>query len=58
LTRDENMADISGVEIAWDAFSAAQANAAPADKQAFFKGWAGLWAQQLSPNEAVQRLAS
>lgn len=58
LTRDENMADISGVEIAWEAFNAAQADAKPADKQTFFKGWTALWAQQLSPNEAVQRLAS
>lgn len=58
LTRDENMADISGVEIAWEAFSAAQADAKPADRQAFFKAWAGLWPAQLSPNEAVQRLAS
>jgi len=58
LTRDENMADISAVEIAWEAFNANQANATPADKQAFFKGWAGLWPQQLSPNEAVQRLAA
>jgi len=58
LTRDENMADISGVEIAWAAFTSAQPTAVAADKQAFFKGWAGLWAQQLSPNEAVQRLAA
>jgi len=58
LTRDENMADISGVEIAWEAFSATQSNAAVADKQSFFKGWTALWAQQLSPNDAVQRLAS
>ncbi len=58
LTRDENMADISGVEIAWEAFNATQATASAADKQAFFKGWTALWAQQLSPNEAVQRLAA
>lgn len=56
LTRDENMADLSGMEIAWEAFTAAQADAKPADKQDFFKGWTSLWAQQLSPNEAVQRL--
>jgi putative endopeptidase len=58
LTRDENMADISGVEIAWEAFTMAQTDAKPGDKQAFFKAWAGLWPTQLSPNEAVQRLAS
>ena len=58
LTRDENMADLSGVEIAWDAFTAAQPAAKPAEQQAFFRAWAGLWPQQLSPNEAVQRLTS
>jgi len=58
LTRDENMADISGVEIAWEAFTAAQPDAKPADRQAFFRAWASLWPQQLSPNEAVQRLTA
>ena len=58
LTRDENMADLSGVEIAWDAFTTAQPAAKPAEQQAFFRAWAGLWPQQLSPNEAVQRLTS
>ncbi|MGV8959308.1 MAG: M13 family metallopeptidase [Stenotrophomonas sp.] len=58
LTRDENLADLSGVEISWEAFNAVQSAAKPADKQAFFKAWAGLWPQQVSPNEAVQRLTS
>ncbi|MFT4249057.1 MAG: M13 family metallopeptidase [Pseudomonas sp.] len=55
LTAEENLADQAGVELAWQAFAAAQPQAAPASKQAFFTAWAGLWAQQLSPNEAVQR---
>lgn len=58
LTRDENMADLSGVEIAWEAFAAAQPEAKPAEQQAFFRAWASLWPQQVSPNEAVQRLTS
>ena len=58
LTRDENMADLSGVEIAWDAFTTAQPQATQAEQQAFFRAWASLWPQQVSPNEAVQRLTS
>ncbi|MGB3392577.1 MAG: M13 family metallopeptidase [Stenotrophomonas sp.] len=58
LTRDENMADLSGVEIAWDAFTTAQPEAKPAEQQAFFRAWASLWPQQVSPNEAMQRLTS
>ncbi len=55
LTADENLADLAGVELAWQAFAAAQPAASQASQQAFFTAWAGLWAQQLSPNEAVQR---
>jgi len=58
LTREENLADLAGVEIAWEAYAAAEPAAKPADRQGFFNAWAGLWAQQLSANEAVQRLAS
>ncbi len=55
LTAEENLADLAGVELAWRAFTTAQPAATAASKQAFFNAWAGLWAQQLSPNEAVQR---
>jgi Predicted metalloendopeptidase len=58
LTREENLADLAGVEIAWEAYTAAEPATKPADRQGFFSAWAGLWAQQLSANEAVQRLAS
>ncbi|PPT61145.1 M13 family metallopeptidase [Xanthomonas arboricola] len=57
-TAEENLADLAGVELAWQAFSKAQPAATEADKQAFFTAWAGLWAQQLSPNEAVQRASA
>lgn len=58
LTAESNLADQAGVELAWQAFSVAQPAATVANKQAFFNAWAGLWAQQLSPNEAVQRAAT
>ncbi|QJD68217.1 M13 family metallopeptidase [Xanthomonas campestris pv. badrii] len=57
-TAEENLADLAGVELAWQAFSKAQPATTEADKQAFFTAWAGLWAQQLSPNEAVQRASA
>lgn len=55
LTADENLADLGGVELAWAAYAHAVANPAQADQQAFFNAWAGLWAQQLAPNVAIQR---
>ncbi|MDY4281748.1 M13 family metallopeptidase [Xanthomonas sp. LF06-19] len=58
LTQDEDLTDIGSVELAWQAYSAAQPTANEASKQAFYKAWAGLWAQQLSPNEAVQRVTA
>lgn len=58
LTLDENLADLSGVELAWDAYTTTAPQATKADKQAFYKAWASLWAQHLSKNEAAQRVAS
>lgn len=58
LTAESNLADQVGVELAWQAFNAAQPNAPVASRQAFFNAWAGLWAQQVAPNEAVQRAAT
>ncbi|MET7140812.1 M13 family metallopeptidase [Xanthomonas sp. PPL139] len=58
LTQDEDLTDIGSVELAWQAYGAAQPSASEAGKQAFYKAWAGLWAQQLSPNEAVQRVTA
>ncbi len=58
LTAEENLADLAGVELAWQAFNSAQPAATEGSKQAFFTAWASLWAQQVSPNEAVQRVAS
>ena len=58
LTLDENMADLSGIELAWDAYATTAPQAKATDKQAFYKAWASLWAQHLSKNEAAQRVAT
>jgi putative endopeptidase len=58
LTQEQDLTDIGSVELAWQAYAAAQPAAGNAGKQAFYKAWAGLWAQQLSPNEAVQRVTA
>lgn len=57
LTQDENIADLAGVELAWDAFTTAQPQANAAAKQSFYKAWATLWAQHLSETESAQRAA-
>ncbi|MGO1069409.1 M13 family metallopeptidase [Lysobacter sp. CA199] len=56
--RDVAIADQAGVELSWAAFRAAQPAGTKDANQAFFKGWAGLWAQQLSPEVAAQRSAA
>lgn len=56
--REVAVADQAGVELAWNAYRAAQPSANKDANQAFFKAWAGLWAQQLSPEAAAQRAAS
>ena len=58
LTRNENMADLAGVELAWDAFLTANPEPNPGARQALFRAWSELWAQQLSPAEAAQRAAT
>jgi len=55
ITRDENMADIAGLELARAAMVAAMpAGGVEADK-AFYRGWAQVWAQQVTPDEAQRR---
>lgn len=53
LTRDENMADLAGVELAWDALQTAQPGAGEAGAKSFFNGWARLWPQQMSADVAT-----
>jgi len=55
ITRDENIADIAGLELARAALVAAgPAGGADADK-AFYRGWAQVWAQQVTVDEAQRR---
>lgn len=56
-TREENLADLGGVELAWKAFAAAQAAASHpsqvSDDRAFFTAYAQLWARQSAPASAL-----
>ncbi|MDR1075876.1 MAG: M13 family metallopeptidase [Xanthomonadaceae bacterium] len=58
LTLSENLSDLAGLELAWDAFSQTMPEANTASKQEFFKGWAQLWAQQMTPMAAAEWLTS
>ncbi len=55
-TREINLADLAGVELAWEALRAAQPAPPAATGQAFYRAWAGLWAQQLAPATAQRRV--
>ena len=57
-TRDENAADLAGVELAWDALTTAQPALATSGKQTFFQSWARLWPQQLSTDVATRLAAT
>ena len=56
LTRSENLADLAGVELAFAALNAAQPNANTTTRKAFFTGWAQVWAQRVTLNEAQTRV--
>ena len=58
LTQEENLADLAGLELAWEAYSAVEPAARATDQQGFFAAWAALWPQQLSPNEAAAHAGS
>lgn len=55
LTRDANIADLAGLELARGAMLATQPAGGPEADQAFYRGWAQLWAQQVTPEEAQRR---
>lgn len=55
LTRDEDIADLAGLELAHAALIAAQPDANAQSEKAFYTGWAQLWAQQVTPEEAKLR---
>jgi len=52
-TREENAADIAGIELAYDAFITAQPGALEPARQAYYQSWAKLWAQQSSVDAAT-----
>ena len=58
LTRDENLADLAGLELAWDALNTAQPGLAPAATQPFFNAWSRLWPQQSSTDVATYQAAT
>lgn len=55
LTRDENLADLAGLELARAAMVAALPAASVEADQAFYRGWAHVWAQQVTGDEAQRR---
>ncbi|GAA5080078.1 M13 family metallopeptidase [Lysobacter panacisoli] len=57
-TNEESIADIAGVDLAWSAFRKAEPAAAKPAQQSFYKGWASLWPQKLTPEAAQQRAAT
>ncbi|KRA77189.1 peptidase M13 [Lysobacter sp. Root667] len=57
-TRDENIADIAGIELAWKTFRAEVPTPAKDADQSFYRAWAGLWAQQASTEAYTQRAAT
>jgi putative endopeptidase len=56
-TREQNSADLSGLELAWAALQKADPQASAGERQAFFRGWARLWSQQLSADASRQHAA-
>jgi len=58
LVQEEAQADLAGLELAWAAYAKAQPDAKPAEQQSFFRAWSRLWAQQVSPNVATERLTA
>lgn len=57
-TADENIGDLAGVQLAWNAFRSADAAAAKPASQSFYRGWASLWPQHMARETAQQRAAT
>ena len=57
LTREENAADLGGVELAMDALLVSQPALDDTGRQWFYQGWARLWPQRMS-TDVAQRLAA
>lgn len=57
-TRDQNVADLLGLELAWNAFNAAYPASEKPAQQAFYTAWAQLWPQLMTVETATQRAAT
>jgi putative endopeptidase len=57
-SREANLSDLSGVELAWDAWRNANAQADATAQKAFFDGWAKVWAQSASQQAATESAAT
>ena len=55
LTRDEDVADLAGVTLARAALAAAKPELDAQTEKGFYTGWAQLWAQQVTADEARLR---
>lgn len=55
LTRDEDIADLAGLELAHAALLAAHPDGGAQADKGFYTGWAQLWAQQVTADEAQIR---
>ena len=55
ITRDENIADLAGLELARAALFAAQPSGGAEAEKAFYRGWSQVWAQQVTEDEAQRR---
>ncbi len=55
--RDANAADLAGVELAWSALQQAAPQLSQESSQAFFRAWATLWRQQMSPAAIIRAAA-
>ena len=58
LTREQNVADLAAVELAFDALSATQPPPDKAAKESFFRAWAGVWREQLAPETATRNAST
>lgn len=50
--RDIAISDLAGIELAWAAFRTSQTAATKEADQAFYRGWASLWPQNLTADAA------
>lgn len=57
-TRDQNVADLLGLELAWNAYLIANPGSEKLPQQAFYTAWAQLWPQHMTVEAATRRAAT